>query len=167
MGYCMKQQPKGHVFIAQERQAEALSAVINVLRNRADIMWVDVTQALLTQTLHAMLVGWGWAPTMDKEGNIVDLRFQHEKMGDEKALFSALAPFVKNGSFIEMLGDDGDHWRWVFDGARCFQIWPVLVWNGPIPDDVRVAADFLQEHGFRIDQGALRMLLLGDIVEGP
>ena len=46
------------------------------------------------------------------------LYFIGEKAGDERVLFNALAPFVQPSSFIHFRGEDGECWRWVFDGAK-------------------------------------------------
>jgi hypothetical protein len=60
-----------------------------------------------------------WAPEFDEEGNIIDIEFTGEKYGNEDILFNALAPFVKNGSFIAMVNDRREVWRWRFDGQKC------------------------------------------------
>jgi hypothetical protein len=45
------------------------------------------------------------------------LWFDGDRMCDEIEVFlKVVAPFVKKGSFIEMEGEDGGIWRWVFNG---------------------------------------------------
>lgn len=39
-----------------------------------------------------------------------------------------IAEFVEAGSYIEMSGEEGRRWRWVFDGKTCKQVFPVLTW---------------------------------------
>lgn len=64
----------------------------------------------------------GWEATVDQQtGDITDIAFQGEKMypadlGEDDLLFH-LAPFVEPGSYIEMRGEDGKRWRWLFDGT--------------------------------------------------
>ena len=77
--------------------------------------FVDMTYPK-QKTLSAMLACWRWEAECDKEGAIIGLDFSGEKSGDDSALFNAIAPFVKRGSYIEMAGEDGNIWRWSFDG---------------------------------------------------
>jgi len=52
---------------------------------------------------------------------ITDILFEGEKIGNESSFFKAIAPFVKEGSFIEMVGEDGEKWRWVFENGQCVE----------------------------------------------
>ena len=60
---------------------------------------------------------WRYPVETDDNGNVIDINFSGEKLGDEDQLWSAIAPFVTAGSYIAMMGEDGSHWRWFFDGA--------------------------------------------------
>lgn len=41
--------------------------------------------------------------------------FNGEKYsGDEELFLDAISPYVKHGSYIEMRGEEGEIWRWVF-----------------------------------------------------
>lgn len=62
-------------------------------------------------------------------GDLTDIHFIGEKLGDEKILFQALAPFVDKGSFIEMEGEDGDLWRWTFDGQQMIEQVARITWG--------------------------------------
>ena len=53
---------------------------------------------------------------ISENGNIFELNFAGEKLGDDEILFQAIAPFVKKDSYIEMQGECGLIWRWSFDG---------------------------------------------------
>lgn len=73
---------------------------------------------------------WRWHIEVDKEsGNILDIGFNGEKLGDDFILFNAIAPFVKPGSFIEMHGEDNAMWRWYFNGETCIEQYPTITWN--------------------------------------
>ncbi len=54
-----------------------------------------------------------WETTEDETG-ITSIRFRREKKGDDHTILHALAPFVQDGSFIAMLGEEGYRWRWTF-----------------------------------------------------
>jgi hypothetical protein len=72
--------------------------------------------------------GWRWPVVLDDEGNIDGIEFSGEKLGDDSCLFEKIAPCVRPGSFVEMLGEDGHLWRWAFDGENCKEISPSIVW---------------------------------------
>lgn len=72
---------------------------------------------------------WRWDIDLDQEGNINRIRFAGEKLGDDEVFFKAIAPFVKSGSFIEMVGEDHAMWRWKFNDKRMKEIYPEVVWE--------------------------------------
>jgi len=49
-------------------------------------------------------------------GNVIGICKDRLDMGNCSYMFEMLAPFVRPGSFIEAIGEDGQRWRWVFDG---------------------------------------------------
>jgi hypothetical protein len=66
----------------------------------------------------------------DEEGNIVGVEVQGEnKLWDQQEILTGIAPFVRKGSFLEILGEDGDRWRWVLDGEKCYKVTPTITWR--------------------------------------
>jgi hypothetical protein len=134
MGYCMDQSET--VFnIAKENISSAVKSIQD-LHGKETIQggsgrhfsWVDedfYKQGDLTKILNA----WRWNPNFDMEGNVVNIEFTGEKLGDDQILFDAIAPFVKEGSYIEMRGEDGAIWRWVFDGKTCEEKQAKISWE--------------------------------------
>ena len=60
---------------------------------------------------------WHWRMVVDpKTGAVTDIRFRGQKLLEEDALFSAIAPYVEAGSYISAIGSDLEIWRWYFDG---------------------------------------------------
>lgn len=81
-------------------------------------------------TVAEILEAWRWEAQCDPTtGDLTHLLFFGEKLGDEETLFQALAPFVDRGSFIEMHGEDGELWRWVFDGQHMREQFPQMTWE--------------------------------------
>lgn len=125
MGYCMEQQESR--FRMRADQFPVVMGALKTLAARAPqqpyghFSWVDTGTLVNAHTVTEFLREWRWRPTLDEGGNIVDLMFEGEKLGDDKQLFDALAPFVEVGSYLQMLGEDGSSWRWVFDGTRCVE----------------------------------------------
>jgi hypothetical protein len=71
--------------------------------------------------------------TVFKEDNKwVDLEFLGEKWHkDHFHLFNAIAPYVPTGCYIEMQGEEGDRFRWVFEEETCKEITPEIRWEEP------------------------------------
>lgn len=138
MGYCMSQK-SSKLFIGVEN-IPAVQMTINSLMTRGsgeadgNFRWVNTEKVLNAASLNAQFKEWGWAPTLDLQGNIVDLVFESEKLGDELKLFKAVAPYVKAGSFIDMYGEEGDMWRWHFDGADCQELEAQVGFAAPAGD---------------------------------
>ena len=125
MGYYMHQR-ENSFFLPKEKQQEALKAIKIAGENKPRIFGSHILQA---QTLQEVLDWWCWKPQFDDEGNIVAIHFEGQKSGDDLELFNAIAPFVKEGSFIEMSGEDGAIWRYQFDGKICFENYPTISWD--------------------------------------
>jgi hypothetical protein len=63
-----------------------------------------------------------------KNPNVIGISFMGEGYSNDIEMFNILAPFVEEGSFIEMSGEDGSIWRWVFDGQTCQEKQPEVKW---------------------------------------
>ena len=77
------------------------------------------------------------------QGDLVMVRptsdYDH-KYGDDDVVFSTLAPFVEEGSYIELIADDDEElvWRWVFDGHRVLEAAGVATWTFPNPEPLEL-----------------------------
>jgi hypothetical protein len=117
-------QTAGQFFIRAQDHAAALTALREERARKrfpygSDRRW---------DTLKEALVDLGWWPTINDDGHIGRLHFQADSAGDDARLFATLAPYVAKGSFLEMQGEDGETWRWVFDGQSCRQVKPSITW---------------------------------------
>ena len=113
MGYYVQQRDSDFE-IKAENCAGALAAV-KALRD--DYSWVNNCEVASSTTLEDAIEAWNWEAVVGDDGSIFDIRFAASKAGDEEVLFKALAPFVEDGSFIEMVGEEGEIWRWSFRGG--------------------------------------------------
>lgn len=128
VGYDMRQ-VESQFLIKAERKAGALEALKALARTGRNIRWVDNDRLLSSDSLRAALAEFGWNVYFDALVDIILIRFGAEKSGDEDLLFSTIAPYVQAGSFIEMTGEDGERWRWVFDGKEVHKLTAKIVWE--------------------------------------
>lgn len=112
-------------------QADKTAAALAALKGESDhnsFQWTDDLTIQETDTLSDALEECGWPLTLDADGNVVDIHFCNDKAGEEARIFTTLAPFVDSGCYIEIRGEDGDRWRYVFDGHSMKTVRPTVVW---------------------------------------
>ena len=69
-------------------------------------------------------------PEFDNDGNICGFIFEDEKPCDDHEFLCAVAPFVEKGSYIEVMGKNYTHWRWIFKNNQCYKVFPTIIWEG-------------------------------------
>jgi hypothetical protein len=67
---------------------------------------------------------WRWDVCEDENGNVNKIDFTGDKLGDDKILFDAIAPFVDEGSFIKIIGENNFVWTWFFNEKICDEQYP-------------------------------------------
>ena len=75
---------------------------------------------------------YGYDVSIDSYGNIIDVDFCEDDMHEDEELYIAIAPFMRDGSYLEFFGELGDIWRWVFYGGECYKITALELWPDPI-----------------------------------
>lgn len=81
--------------------------------------------------LYDVFADYGWFLEKDENGNVDGISRGYGDYNEATGLFETIAKFVAKGSFVEMSGEDGSMWRFCFDGQRCNEVQPQIVW----PDD--------------------------------
>lgn len=81
------------------------------------------------KTLEDAMSYFCYGSEMDDNGDICDLCFDGEKLRDDYEFWSALAPFMADGDYIEMEGEDLTLWRWTFKNGICKVLEPTIIWE--------------------------------------
>jgi len=128
MGYGMQLHDEVF-FMAKEVHGEALKAIKELAGKETisdssgrHFSWVDTQSFVKARYIEEAIKAWRWEVGFDAEGNINLIDFMGEKMGDDYMLFNILAPYIENGSYIEMLGEDGALWRWIFKNGNVKEV---------------------------------------------
>lgn len=79
--------------------------------------WMDPNYPEKCKDLVEVLTEVGFDVEVSPAGDILSLGYDN-KSGDQNIFLYALAPFVTNGSFIEWRGEEGERWRFEFDGHK-------------------------------------------------
>lgn len=117
MGYTIYQL-KSDFFIPKELFSEALASIkkyANDLFNKEKkIPFIEVSELENSESLEDALVVMRWLPELNEHGDIIDIEFSGEKLGDDFLFFSSIAQYVKEGSYITLISEDSKVWRWIF-----------------------------------------------------
>ena len=80
--------------------------------------WMDANYPDKCKSMEDILHELGFENiSYDKEGNLIDLCYSN-KIGSEEHFFQSIAPFIKEGSYINWSGEDNELWQWYFDGKN-------------------------------------------------
>lgn len=90
--------------------------------------WCDMTALREAKTLREGMLACRWDLEFDDLGNVNGILFEGEKLGDEEQIFDAIATLVLDGNFIELMGEDGERWRWVFRNGSMDTVDAEIVW---------------------------------------
>lgn len=138
MGYYMNQEDSVF-FIAKKDFINTLDAIKLLMTkvkelgssvsSTGEIWFAFVITKLVSeaQSLSEALEGWRYHTETDKDGNIHSIYFTGEKLGQDQLLFDAIAPFVKEGSYISMIGESGCKWKWIFKNNQCVKVFNELI----------------------------------------
>jgi hypothetical protein len=81
--------------------------------------WVDMNQLADADTLIKAFDAWRYTFSENDDGTAIVLDyFDGEKLGDDAFLWETMAPFIKNGGFLEVHGEEGEFWRWKFNDGN-------------------------------------------------
>ena len=78
-----------------------------------------------------MLQALGFEITVDGADGTIVVSCYDSKVGDEATFLAAIAPWVKDESYFEWVGEDGDQWRWSFVKGEMYVQNGNLIWGTP------------------------------------
>lgn len=142
MGYFMDQRDTKFT-IKKENFEAALKALKDLFRDERNMpiydwingtkhphfSWVSTKEVLDSESLCQALSAIRWSPDVDSNEDINYITFEGEKSGNENIFFATIAPYVENGSYIGMEGEDGYLWRWVFNNGEVKETTPTIIWD--------------------------------------
>lgn len=93
-----------------------------LLENKKIREWYGINESVLKDDnidVDELFESLGWGLDYDNEGNVDGMYTDPSKHYYELEIFNIIAPYVEAGSYLQMQGEDGDIWRWYFDGKHC------------------------------------------------
>jgi len=70
----------------------------------------------------------GYYLEIDDNGDYIIDEKCSEKLNNEFYIFQAIAKYVED-SYIEIISEGGNRWRWVFKNGECKEIYPKIIWE--------------------------------------
>lgn len=130
MGYCIKQR-YANFSIKKENIAKAFEAC-KTFADKIDgrnYVWVRNSVLKEAKNISEFMDEWSWEPSFNVDGDIDNIQFTGEKLGEENKLLEIIAPFVETNSYIEMSGEDACIWRLVFKNGKVKEVTPKIDWE--------------------------------------
>ena len=124
MGYCIDLQC-GKFIIKKKYASEVVEALHDFAKNftndynNNEMMWVNKNMLVKAETIEDCFKDIRYPLKFNKNGDFTIDYFLGEKRGDDLEIFNSIARYVEPNSFIEFQGEDGDVFRYVFDGETC------------------------------------------------
>ena len=122
----------GCIFKMKKANAGKALAAIKELFSRPGYIagWVDTKTVLDAETFEEAL-GEARFDVYGISDEFYDaIWFNGEKYsGKEEDVLNAISPFVEDGSYIEMSGEEGERWRWIFHKDGVEEKYAQIVWD--------------------------------------
>lgn len=131
MGYYMYQN-KCDFKIKRENIPKAFNALRTLFSSDSPPTgWIYPKDVLAANTFEDAIGEARWDVYFEADHlDIVGIYFNGEKYsGEEEIVLGAIAPYVEDGSYIEMNGEDGALWRWAFEDGECIEKTPLIIWD--------------------------------------
>jgi hypothetical protein len=110
------------IFISAQDIDSVHKALIDLAKKNSERIppYVDTEVLSRSKTLEDAFEEWSWKAEFYDDGELVNLYFvDPQKVGAEDTLFQTIAPWVKDGSYILVRGEEGEVWRWFFNEGVC------------------------------------------------
>lgn len=129
MGYCVDM-TESTISITRENSIKMMEMLIKYIdENKPKWDWVNtncVKEECRTYNFRDVMAELRYTVYMD-DVYYIDY-FSGEKLGSEWDIFKVLAPYINDG-YIEMCGEDGNKWRYVFKDGKCDERHPNVSWE--------------------------------------
>lgn len=128
MGYYISQM-ESEFEMKKENADKALEALKNLLQEKKQIGWSRYEKVKNCKTLEDAMNECLWTLDTNDNGDYDDILFEGEKSGSDEVILSAIAPFVENNSYIQMMGEDGEIWRWIFVNGELMEKYATITFE--------------------------------------
>ncbi len=123
--FCIKAANHQKVMLA----IKGLAGKETIVDTEAHFYFVRTKDFLAAKTISEIFDAWRWSIDTNYNGDISGINFIGEKLGDDNIFFQAIAPYVEEGSYIQMFNDSGKTWRWCFENGKMLEKYAKLAFD--------------------------------------
>lgn len=132
MGYCVEMK-ECKFFIKKENIEKAFNTLRDYaktkIENKERLSWIDLHSVAYSETLTEALESCDFDILYNDNGDVYDVDYISEKLGDHDVILNVIAPYIEDGSYLQMYGEDGDTWRWCIKDNKCYWKTPKIIWE--------------------------------------
>ena len=132
MGYCVEMK-ECKFFIKKENIEKAFNTLRDYaktkIENKEGLSWIDLHSVAYSETLTEALESCDFDILYNDNGDVYDVDYISEKLGDHDVILNVIAPYIEDGSYLQMYGEDGDIWRWCIKDNECYWKTPKIIWE--------------------------------------
>ena len=81
------------------------------------------------ESLEDAMSDFGYIPEYDEDGSINGFEYEGKCLRGDYEFWTALAPYVEEGCYLEVEGDDLEIWRWKFRNGIVIVQYPTFLWD--------------------------------------
>ena len=133
MGYHISQ--RGDKFRMESDQVGEAYLTLKHYAERNEMSWVNQDTCAKEDDFKTLMSECQWDIEIDGNGTVIGITYNGEKCGDQEQVLKVLAPYVKNRSWIEMQGEDGEVWRYAFYKGTFEEVQGVVKYDMPWDED--------------------------------
>lgn len=93
------------------------------------LRWIQESDILDAENFEEAMENCCFDVYRDTKDGFGRIRFNAEYYDKYDLLLEAISPYVEDGSYIEMFGEDGNMWRWYFNNGKLETKYPKIIWE--------------------------------------
>lgn len=124
MGYYMYLM-KSKFKMKENSEEKALEALKELARKDIYLDWIYNEEIKNASTFNEAMRACRWEVVEQYDS----ICFNGEKYGSDDLIFNTIALYVEDDSYIQMQGEDGLIWRWIFKDGQCIERQATIVFN--------------------------------------
>lgn len=138
MGYYMNQ-IDSKFLIKKENVQKAWNSLVESVKKQSskpNCYWIGADEIIKAKTFEDAMEKAHWDLESDRDENVNSIYFNREKYsGYEIVILDSIAPYVENGSYIIMQGEDGCVWQWKFKNGEVEKLNGDVVFDNDSDDE--------------------------------
>jgi len=103
---------------------ENFEAALSAVKAAFSSIWTEHLD-----TFEEAMSDFGYDPEYDEDGNIDGFEFIGEKLRNDREFWDTVVPYVEEGCYLEVEGDDLEIWRWKFRNGKVIVQYPTFLWD--------------------------------------